>query len=102
MSGGSFGYLHNSVRWGVTSEVFNRADMLEKMAEALEEHGAEAEAATVRRALALAGEGAALLEPMADLFKAMEWWCSADYTDEQWEEALADHRALPTNSSKED
>ncbi|MFE4867721.1 hypothetical protein [Streptomyces sp. NPDC056682] len=89
MSGGSYDYLY----WQVP-ELGGHVGQLEAMAERLEAlpYAAEAAAATRRILEAISDE------KLADVWRAVEWWDSGDYGEDQVREAIDEHRASLTVS----
>ncbi|MGW2520448.1 hypothetical protein ACWC09_26235 [Streptomyces sp. NPDC001617] len=80
MSGGSYDYLYFQV-----SEFGGHREQLERMAERLEglSYATEAAAAT-RRILELTGD-----ERLTGVWRAVEWWDSGDYSEDQVRKAVA-------------
>jgi hypothetical protein len=90
MSGGSFNYL-----CGKSATELSTGDLRE-MADALEEAGAADAAALSRSILSDFAAIDAKIERLNDVWHDMEWWCSGDYTKDQFDEALAKFRAAET------
>jgi len=97
MSGGSFNYLHTKEadQW----VGFQCTQEAEAMIDAMIEAGADDAAMETRKILAIA-DGArvrleALIEHMAPIWKAMEWWKSNDTSQEMFAKALAKWRGEP-------
>jgi len=83
MSGGSYDYLYFHA-----AELGGHRGQLEAMAERLEglPYAAEAAAAT-RRILVALGD-----EPLASVWRAVEWWDSGDYGEDQVRAAVYNYR----------
>lgn len=95
MSGGSYNYLDGFARDGLftESQMFGE---LERMAERLTgldwaKPAARDTRAVIDRARALDAD----LTALADVFHAIEWWDSCDWSEEQVHEALAAYRGVP-------
>lgn len=92
MSGGAYDYLY----WKVP-ELGGHRGQLEAMAERLEglPYAADAAAAT-RRILAAVNN-----EALANVWRAVEWWDSGDYGEDQVREALAKYESAAVESQPE-
>jgi hypothetical protein len=83
MSGGSYDYLHFHA-----PELGGHRGQLEAMAERLEELPyAGGVAAATRHILAVLGD-----EALANVWRAVEWWDSGDYGEDQVRDAVAKHK----------
>jgi hypothetical protein len=88
MSGGSYDYLYFHV-----AELGGHSGMLETMAERLEglPYATEAAVAT-RRILESIGD-----EKLAEVWRAVEWWDSGDYGEDQVRQVIEEYRASLAN-----
>ena len=95
MSGGSFNYLCHT--WGFHDLVSKQGD-LEAMAQALAGLGYAKDAAreTVELLLLLRQwevQASVRVERLREVWKAMEWWQSSDYSEDDFRETLAAYQS---------
>lgn len=97
MSGGSFNYLCRA--WDLPDIVGKQGD-LEEMSQALAALGYAQDAAReTEELLAMLRQwevrATVRLERLREVWKAVEWWQSCDYSEDQVREALAEYRGEP-------
>jgi hypothetical protein len=94
VSGGSYDYLCFN-----TDDLSGRRGMVEEMAQRLEGLPyASTAAADTRRVLTLLDDARNLAERLSDVWRAVEWWDSGDYGEQQAQEALAAYRSTSTTT----
>lgn len=97
MSGGSFNYLCHT--WDLGDIVEKRGD-LEEMSQALAALGYAQDAARETEELLVIlrqweVQASVRLERLREVWKAVEWWRSCDYSEDQVREALTAYRGEP-------
>lgn len=86
MSGGSFEYLCNSWDMGELAQKYSSlTEMHKALREYAPDHPATAETKKLVRLL-----NANIPAPLRDVWQAMEWWKSCDWSEDELVEALAD------------
>lgn len=94
MSGGSYDYLYLQ-----SDDLSRNRRMIEEMARRLEGLPYASEAATdTRRILTLLADAQALAERLADVWRAVEWWDSGDYGEDDAQDAIAKYRSASTTT----
>ena len=98
MSGGSFNYLCHT--WDLGDLVSKMGD-LEAMSQAIASVGYAQDAARETEELLVIlrqweVQAGVRLERLREVWKAMEWWRSCDYSEDQFREALAEYRGNVT------
>lgn len=96
MSGGSYNYLCFN-----TDDLTSRRADLDAMAERLTALGWAPEAAqATRQVIDMIEQTHAAAELLSDVWRAVEWWDSSDWAEDQVREEIAKHRAaLPAQPS---
>jgi hypothetical protein len=94
VSGGSFNYLCHT--WDLDDLVGKQMD-LEAMAQALAALGYAKDAARETEELLVLlrqweVQATVRVERLREVWKAMEWWQSCDYSEDTFKEALAEYR----------
>lgn len=94
MSGGSFNYLCHT--WDL-GDIVGKTGDLEAMSQALAGLGYAKDAARETEELLVIlrqweVQTSVRLERLREVWKAMEWWQSCDYSEDQVREALAEYR----------
>jgi hypothetical protein len=94
VSGGSFEYL---CYCDDLSDLMGKRHYLGQMVDALAIHGAEDAAAETENLRALLAQTnvrvEVALKRLAPVWKAMEWWQSGDYGENQFHESVAEYRS---------
>lgn len=101
MSGGSFNYLCHT--WDLDALIGKLGD-LEDMSRALAAVGYAKDAARETEELLVIlrqweVQAGVRLDRLREVWKAMEWWQSCDYGEDQFKEALAEYRGEPKERS---
>lgn len=96
MSGGSFNYLCHT--WDFDALASKQGD-LEAMSRALAELGYAKDAARETEELLVMlrqweNQAIVRVERLREVWKAVEWWRSSDYSEDDVKEALAEYRAV--------
>lgn len=96
MSGGSFNYLCDAARWGEIG--MDRQSDIEQMLVAITRYGPDAihAAAATAQVLAKLAEARMLAASLADVWRAVEWHQSCDWTEKQVHEALSTFNFVAT------
>lgn len=94
MSGGSFNYLCHT--WDLDTLIDKQGD-LEAMSQALAGLGYAKDAARETEELLVLlrqweNRATVRLDRLREVWKAMEWWQSCDYSEDTFKEALAEYR----------
>jgi hypothetical protein len=98
MSGGSFDYLCRT--WDF-DDLVGKQGNLEAMAQALTTVGYAKDAARETEELLVMlrqweVQASVRVERLREVWKAMEWWRSSDWSEDQFKEALAEYRGEET------
>ncbi|MEV5944407.1 hypothetical protein [Streptomyces sp. NPDC051994] len=88
MSGGSYNYLFCHVR-GLEEQRGDLEEMAKRLAELAYAQGA---AEATRRVMALLDQAEAASQELAEVWRAVEWWDSGDYGEDQVREAIEEYR----------